>query len=437
MAAIVSLLSQRTSLLTLVCGPKSSGKSTFAKLLTNRILTKVDTARGVLVLDLDPGQPEYAPPGTLSLVQVKGLNLGVPFTHTDMASDAYTIIRAHTVAAITPASAPELFYECVMDLYNVYRRDFSTTPLIINTPGWILGTGLDLLTRVIKELSPSGVVYMSEDGPVDTVETLQSINAQQFSMLPSQRSESTGRTAAHFRSMQTMSYFHTVHNKESDRREESAWFSRSLWETPPLQIRYSGRRPGILGILSYGYEAPLNLLAEAINGMVLGAVEIEDAEAFRRLIPAEEPGPASKPRILRTPEDLPYISNPQGATLDPQHSCFIGLVLIRGIHTPSKALQVCTPIPVKRIQEAKSKGRNIVLVHGKFDMPTWAYTEHVYKESSGKQPDSEDDSEEGAQSAVKDVANIPWVEVLRKDEKRTAGSKALKVRRDLGKNSSN
>jgi len=68
----------------MICGPKASGKSTLAKVLTNRLLSEsISRSRsnnqklpGVAILDLDPGQPEYSTPGQLSLVHIHEYNFG-------------------------------------------------------------------------------------------------------------------------------------------------------------------------------------------------------------------------------------------------------------------------------------------------------------------------------------------------------------------------
>ncbi|KND89342.1 Polynucleotide 5'-hydroxyl-kinase GRC3 [Tolypocladium ophioglossoides CBS 100239] len=278
---------------TLICGPKSAGKSTFSKLLTNRLLTAGDTepvgstqafTNGVAILDLDPGQPEYAPPGTLSLVHVTQPNLGASFTHPSLDAEAYHVVRCHSLASVNPASAAELHLECAMDLYDYYRRTLRRCPLLINTPGWILSLGLELLVQIIINIRPAEVIYMSEEGPAETVEALRNATKNALTTLPSQPAEFASRTAAHFREMQTMSYFHTLLGSGSEGTPRLSWSPSALSSLRPLVVRYSGRHSGIVGILRYDYQIPSDLLGEGINGMVLAIVEIEDPRAFRNLV---------------------------------------------------------------------------------------------------------------------------------------------------------
>ncbi|KAL2752138.1 hypothetical protein ACRALDRAFT_1078199 [Sodiomyces alcalophilus JCM 7366] len=379
-------------------------------------------------------------------------------------------MRSHAVAAVSPASDPELYIECALDLYRHYQQSaLRGRPLIINTPGWVLGTGLDLLTELTSKLGPTDVIYMSEDGPNETVEALKATAKGNFGTLPSQQSEFTTRTAIHLRAMQAMAYFHTVQRPGSG---DLSWTSEPLAAMPPLQVRYSGEKQGILGILSYELQPSAELLAETINGSILAIVEIEDAKAFRDLFHGiQEPqssgddnndgamdideddegkrldlAAAVGTQIARTPEDIPFIPNPDSRSLDPRYSRSLGLVLLRGIDVANRSLQVLTPVPLSLIEESRRNGRHLVLVHGRFDTPGWAYTEDAYAQSftegandegtveiADGDTDSDDSADEPEKLEERTDFATPWVEVLRGSEKRPVGSRVWRVRRDLGK----
>ncbi|KAF7555837.1 hypothetical protein G7046_g6472 [Stylonectria norvegica] len=469
LASLVLAARDKPSLTTLVCGPKSAGKSTFSRLLTNRLLTDrslPQSSKGVVILDLDPGQPEYAPAATLSLVHVTQPNVGAPFTHPGAYDNHNHVIRCHSLASVTPALDPDLYLACAIDLYDTYCKSSLEAPLIINTPGWILGTGLDLLSAVITKVKPDQVLYMSEDGPSDTVEVLRAATKTLFTALPSQQSEFTTRTAAHLRAMQTMSYFHLEAPTKgvSDVIEVASrnrWNPSPLSANPPWLIGYAPPHAGILGILSYDYQSPPELLAETINGMVLAAVEIEDPKAFRSLVREgvgkestseamevdTESKDAARPVVSTTPEGIPFIPNHDDIALDPRYSRTIGLVLIRGIDAENKTLQILTPISSKQISDIRSRGRDVVFVHGKFDTPSWAYTEDLYAQAGNDEGTegvievtdediSEDESDAEPEDVEKasDIGAVPWVEVLKRNERRPVGSRVWRVRRDLGRN---
>ncbi|KAI1080401.1 hypothetical protein F5B20DRAFT_111833 [Whalleya microplaca] len=476
----------------MVTGPKSSGKSTFGKILANRLITdalndsKRRGPRGVAVLDLDPGQPEYCVAGQVALALLTKPVFGPSFCH-PIADSGLRVIRSHALASISPASDPELYVEVATDLMTHYRNSLGPYPLIINTPGWIQGTGLDVLTSLITVLRPTEVIYMSQLGPVEAVESLQEVcKTSSFSTLPSQNTQYTLRTAAHLRSMQTMSYFHSEPTGAGIEKPPIQWNPEPLTAMPPWNVSYTGPTRGIFGIMCYDYQAPSDLLADAINGTILAAVEVENAKAFRNLaihngtvegdgsvdagdsmmdIDDEE---SQQPTLslsslqrnitARTPEGIPFVDTTNGTTLDPKYSQSIGLVLVRGIDFTKGVLQLLTPIPLERIEAVNAKGGDIVLVSGKFDTPSWAYTEDLHYQSHREKPkdgegegvdldesmeivgdgessidESGSESETNELGKATETTHTPWIEVLHGNQKRGAGSKVWRVRRDLGR----
>lgn len=483
--AELSNVKQAKPQVTFICGPKSSGKSTYGKLLANRLLTHQGLSKtkhwpGVAILDLDPGQPEYSAPGVVSLVYITKPNLSPPFCH-PVPEAGYNHIRSHAIASVTPALDPQHYMECALDLYEHYRNNLQAeAPLIINTPGWIQGTGLDILVAMIANIKPSEVIYMSRDGPEEAVGGLKmACGSIPFSTLPSQASEYTSRTASHFRTMQTMSYFHVGFSSQG--MQFSAWDSRPVSEMPPLRVRYRGPNRGFLGLMSYDYQPPPSLLAEAVNGMVVALVVVEDIAAFEDLLldtsAQIEPSQALEPTmdldagcdnglskagtedllgslITRTPEGIPFIQNSNGRTLSPRHSRILGLALIRGIDTKCGEFQVLTPVPVDVLSEFGKDCMKLVMVAGKFDAPYWAYSEELYKRSFGSEylgeaarggpmevadEGTDDDAFEGCYDETlgqaREHTQIPWVEMLHGSQKRSLGSRVWRVRRDLGKSS--
>ncbi|GAB1317561.1 Polynucleotide 5'-hydroxyl-kinase grc3 [Madurella fahalii] len=457
-----------------LCGPKSSGKSTFGRLVVNRLMTdrggsKSKPWSSVFVLDLDPGQPEYAPPGIISLSKVTTPNLSPSFCHPTLGQTEGQI-RAHAIASVTPALDPAYFIECALDLLAHYRRDLEAScPLVINTPGWIQGTGLDILCDLITAIWPTEVIYMSHDGPEETVASLQSacgsannINKPiPFSTLPSQPADMSARTSLALRTMQMMSYFHL---RPPDGDSPTTWDPTPLSALRPWRVRYTGSssQRGFLGLVCYDHQPAPEMLAEAINGTVLALVRIESRAALRDLLPLPEaaaaalettPTPAdplpSRPHSSAdTGNAIPLIPNPLGRTLDPRHSRLLGLVLVRGVDTARGELQVLTPPSVGNAV-GEVPGEELVLVAGRFDTPTWAYAEDLYKRAADVQRDGpgdgdgddegDDEGDGGDGESSGDEGRdggrgeVPWVEMLHGSEKRVAGSKVWRVRRDLGR----
>jgi polynucleotide 5'-hydroxyl-kinase GRC3/NOL9 len=312
--------------------------------------------------------------------------------------------------------------KCALDLFAHYRVLLSQNPacaLIINTPGWVLGTGLENLVDLITRIRPTVVIYMSQEGPWDVVNSLrEAAKMIPVHTLPSQTCEYTTRTAAHLRIMQAMSYFHL----DSSSRDGLVWIcseysSRAplpLTSIPPWEIRY-GRRDfsGILGILPYGDPPSPEHLLDSINGSIVAVVVIDDSAALPGWR-GEEEGEASLKdddlTILHAENSgLPYFRN--SFTLDPEHSHCIGLALIRGVDVTRRRLQALTPIAPSLIEEVNEEGKMIVLVSGKFDTPGWAYTE----------------------GTLEDSKSVPWVERSEGSQGRGVGGRVWRVRRDLGR----
>ncbi|KAI0195232.1 hypothetical protein EV127DRAFT_181850 [Xylaria flabelliformis] len=468
----------------MITGPKSSGKSTFGKILTNRFLTdtnahvKRPSGGGVVVLDLDPGQPEYCGPGQIALVLVTKPVISPSFCR-PLDTPGIRTIRSHALASLSPASDPELYIDMALDLITHYRNALRSYPLVVNTPGWIQGTGLDLLVSLIIELRPSEVLYMSQTGPTEAVEALEgACNTARFSTLPSQPSQNNLRSAANLRSMHTMAYFHAQPVTPHDSGDHIRWIRAPLTALAPWQVRFRGTNCAIFGVLCYDFQTQSNLVADAINGAVLSAVEIENPKAFRGIenhqIPTNDLGdevdPGSpmdldtseskQPRPLPlslikqrittlTAEGIPFIDTTHGLTLDPRYSRSLGLVLIRGIDVKNGDLHVLSPITTSQVEDVTARGGQVVLVSGRFDPPSWAYTEDLYLQSKGEgndgnegiDPDNQtegtDNAEENrgdnAVTSYSSAGSVPWIEVLARNQKRGAGSKVWRVRRDLGR----
>lgn len=442
-----------------VCGPKSSGKSTFGRLLTNRLLSNIaaPSASGIALLDLDPGQPEYSTPGHLSLVHLQEPNFGPPYAHPTPHGKSKTI-RSHAIGAVTPSMDPSFYMACASDLFAHYRNllsSFPSCPLIINTPGWVLGTGLEILVDLITKIRPTDIVYMSQAGPPEVTTSLkEAANGKPLFTLPSQASEYTTRTAAHLRTMQAMSYFHLDPSSQGEQ-----FNTQPLSSIPPWEIRYSGEDPGTLGIMCYGEQPPAEFLADTISGSLVSVVIIDNDAAIPgwgsqddsvynneddfisldtdpELKPFDiAPQPLQTPYIIRTPvEDLPYFNPLNSITLDPRHSHTIGLALVRGIDVSRRRLQILTPISSSVIEEVNERGRKIVLVSGKLDTPGWAYTEELCRRGwLEKESRKNGDEVEMSEAVSESFGNAPWVERLEGSQGRGVGARVWRVRRDLGK----
>ncbi|THU61073.1 hypothetical protein C4D60_Mb07t19440 [Musa balbisiana] len=132
-----------------ICGPKNSGKSTFSRYLLNVLLPRYGK---VGYLDTDVGQPEFSPPGYL-------MNPCIRATE-----------RCFFFGDVSSKSDPKAYLDCTFNLYDYFIRVHyqpnelnhpgKALPLIINTPGWVKGTGFDLLVEKLRYISPPQVVQI-------------------------------------------------------------------------------------------------------------------------------------------------------------------------------------------------------------------------------------------------------------------------------------
>ncbi|CAM0880090.1 unnamed protein product [Alopecurus aequalis] len=140
----------------LVCGPANSGKSTFSRLLLNSLLPRYGR---VGYLETDVGQPEFSPPGCLSIHVVDEA----------IADLRYPVLREAERCCffgdISSKRDPETYLNSLFLLYTYFVEKYrcpgsEVLPLIVNTPGWVKGTGFDMLVEMLRYICPTIVVQI-------------------------------------------------------------------------------------------------------------------------------------------------------------------------------------------------------------------------------------------------------------------------------------
>lgn len=135
----------------MICGGKGVGKSAFGRFLMNALLSKNPV---VAYLDTDVGQPEFTPPGMLSLHFLTKPEIGPSHTHMK------TPYRGYAFGYSTPKSNPVLYTNLVQKLMEEFKKVGLSVPLIVNTDGWIKSMGYDTLCTSIHSVQPSHVVQL-------------------------------------------------------------------------------------------------------------------------------------------------------------------------------------------------------------------------------------------------------------------------------------
>jgi polynucleotide 5'-hydroxyl-kinase GRC3/NOL9 len=349
----------------MVTGPKSSGKSTFSRFLNNFLNSKID---GVYYLELDPGQPEYCIPGTLSL-SFTSFNFGLPYTHHPR--DNKTIIKAHALGDLSPKDQPGSYLSFANDLLRVYQTQLTTrpAPLIINTPGWARGLGLDLTVQIANDGQLSHVIYLGSQEGQDTMR-------QALSSVPSffapenalTQSWTSKYSSPDLRTLQTISYFHSLN------------FNQHLTEIPPYSASYVSSE-----IKGFHVQKDEGILPEdmdiCFNGTVVHIVEVEENVYIE----------------TKESTDLPLLKTPQVA-LDPATSKCLGYAIVQSLDKDNQQIRLLTPIDVSGL-----KKKSLVLVRGRLQIPLWILWNHKMAKTQSDAPYLSKSGTVGAGSATQKV----------------------------------
>lgn len=142
---------------TLVAGAKNCGKSTMARYLLHRLSRRDNEIEqgqaGVLVIDLDPGQPDFGTPGTLSatafhpVAKVLGASSFLPAA---VLTNATAWSESRWFGDVTAREDPKRYLGACDNLLaaTIPRALSEGRVVVVNTAGWIKGTGLDLLCAI-------------------------------------------------------------------------------------------------------------------------------------------------------------------------------------------------------------------------------------------------------------------------------------------------
>lgn len=162
----------------MVCGAKGVGKSTMVRYLVNKILSNTMSSgkcgqdkpspTKVAVLDCDVGQPEFSPPGMVSLTIVSKPLLSPPHAHMVFGGyDNFTVTNVHEISYFygfnSSKANPMRYTDAVMEAHQCYEtleQEYKHIPLIINTDGWVKGMGYEILSTLINSCRPSDIVQL-------------------------------------------------------------------------------------------------------------------------------------------------------------------------------------------------------------------------------------------------------------------------------------
>ncbi|BDA42877.1 Polynucleotide 5'-hydroxyl-kinase NOL9 [Coccomyxa sp. Obi] len=272
-----------------VAGAKGTGKSSFARLLANSLLNHVQR---VAWLDADCGQPEFTVPGLVSLTYVDCPIYGLPHMHQRAPA------QARFVGQLSPERDPIAYKGAVEELLTWHAAHHASTPLIINTCGWIKGLGLDLLADLLQTARPSHVVLLQTanvrrnlpaepfwaaragpgqvPAPASTILLLQAVGqlhsdeaAATAQKLPGTPAAPKKLTAAETRSLSWLVWAHDLLRLPTSgvrwEAETLAAAARGLAAHTPYSVRLSDVAVEVLHV-----SLPPNQLGYVLNGALVG-----------------------------------------------------------------------------------------------------------------------------------------------------------------------
>lgn len=342
-------------------GAKGTGKSTFLRYMLNKIITSDRAVPRVKYLDLDPGQPEFGAPGQLSLTYHTTASLFSAAAY----SPSSTILRSHWIGETSPKEDPEHYLACVDNLITtIHSHRDQSEPILVNTPGWIKGTGLELLHAIISRLFSKFETTVFTLGNVEVPghslpaqpNNGNSTDQQQKQVQPATTS------AVDLRTINLISYFHRSHSSMS-----SAWQPR-LTESS-LRVSFSHFKVFIMRESLAYHDVPY-----AINGTLIAilSVDSEYLSQFRLLPHHSLTQIDHEEQQSRTPathdDELQHskLSVLETTELDPHHSHSLGLGIVHGIDYLTQSIYLITPINLQSLPQ----GHELVLATGSIELPS-------------------------------------------------------------------
>jgi polynucleotide 5'-hydroxyl-kinase GRC3/NOL9 len=137
----------------MIIGGKNVGKSAMCQYLINKNLSKYPK---ILLIDLDIGQPIYAPSQTLSATLITQPLIGAGYLNNAITEKC--ILFGDKSVMISPFKYNERVQK-LMEFCNA-NEDYKSIPWIVNTMGYQKGFGMQLMCLLLRIIQPSDVVQI-------------------------------------------------------------------------------------------------------------------------------------------------------------------------------------------------------------------------------------------------------------------------------------
>ncbi|KAF7010365.1 hypothetical protein CFC21_024788 [Triticum aestivum] len=321
--------SDLSSPVVLVCGPSNSGKSTFTRLLLNKLLPSYGR---IGYLDTDVGQPEFSPPGCLSLHIV---DEAIADMRNPVLREAE---RCCFYGDISSKGDPESYLNSLFLLYNYFVEKYrcpgsEVLPLIVNTPGWVKGTGFDMLvemlryicptivvpirTRMQRKNLPDGMFWLTGGETEPKVITIDAASRDSLS-----KSSLKWKDGGGMRERRLVEYFKQCFSSDISlaTNKELAYALASL---PPYEVSFSD-----VTVMHLHCEVPRTEIWHSLNATIVGLASSCDTSATAHAVP-----------------------------------WCVGLGIVRGVDAQRGLLYVITPVAVEHLQSVD------LLLQGLIEIP--------------------------------------------------------------------
>ncbi len=360
----------------LVAGAKATGKSTLCRVLINSMLTMTKhwttgTTKafpdGVIFLDIDPGQPEFAAPGVVYLAHVRAPVLGPSFTNLIVPGATENVmLRMHYLGANSPRESPSHYQKCVSNLLSMYRC-YDNVPLVINTCGWTSGSGKAMLFSAIRDLALTDIIHIGDTRSTAThllMQTHVGCEPTTLTQIMPQPNGTPLKSSRDLREMQLQSYLHTLGSVNGS----TVWDQLPLTTLRDILPAASDAANHISMIVMLGHALAPEYIVDALNESVAAIVVIKHDSSLYNLLDGFSPAGNStheRMRIAQTPDgELPYLvyrdrsANP----LDPESTECIGQGIVTAAVSEQRQSRIKSPVSAAHLSAEVAKGHKIALV---------------------------------------------------------------------------
>ncbi|KAF3942130.1 hypothetical protein ABW19_dt0206162 [Dactylella cylindrospora] len=431
-----------------IIGSKSVGKSTFGRYLLNTLTSQLPS-RPVAYIDLDPGQPSFTPPCIISLHKIASPIVSPPFG----SFKSTELLRQHHIGYTSPREDPKYYLRCAADLVGEYRRISELgepLTLLVNTCGWIKGMGLELLRELVPIFEPSDIVGLGDVEGAFAGMTHEGMSVKKH-FLEAGGSGAAGSsgagvggggggggggpqvTPADLRTLQTISYFHSIPKDTENPNSAGFDFSTHLTAVEPVIASYRGQNKAIDVITVLDAEISQDLVSTAINATTVAVNLIKGDDTGHPVIRYLEDaqggvvggggaGGAGNGENI-TPLVPSNLFEGTSDLLPPERTITLGLAIIRGMDEEKGEIQLLTPIREDALNRwMEEEGYRVVLCRGRDEMPVWLMWD--WREGRGRRRGTGSGTGNGN-------GKTPYLDFVFGGEVGGKGAKEWKVRRNI------